>query len=68
MQKIWNSKNTKEVYGVEMMGIKGLIRDAIMAFVAFELLTNGMDKNLLAYILIAVVVFFTVIGFWRLLS
>jgi hypothetical protein len=51
-----------------MMGIKGLIRDAIMAFVAFELLTNGMDKNLLAYILIAVVVFFTVIGFWRLLS
>ncbi|MGC8812048.1 MAG: hypothetical protein ACP5O8_00455 [Candidatus Aenigmatarchaeota archaeon] len=50
-----------------MMGIKGLIRDAIMTFVAFELLTNGMDKNHLAYILIAVVIFFTVIGFWRLL-
>jgi hypothetical protein len=50
------------------MGIKGLIRDAIMAFVAFELLTNGIDKNILAYLLIATVIFFTIIGFWRLLS
>lgn len=68
MQKDWNTKNKKEIYGVEIMGIKGLVRDIIMAFVAFELLTNGMDKNYLAYILIAVVIFFTIIGFWRFLS
>lgn len=50
------------------MGIKGLVRDAVMVFVAFQLLTNGMDKTYLAYILIAVVIFFTILGFWRLLS
>ncbi|MEM5882856.1 MAG: hypothetical protein QXQ77_01270 [Candidatus Aenigmatarchaeota archaeon] len=47
------------------MGIKGLVRDAIMIFVAFQLLTNGMEKTHLAYILIAVVIFFTILGFWR---
>ncbi|MCS7106276.1 MAG: hypothetical protein NZ942_03100 [Candidatus Aenigmarchaeota archaeon] len=51
-----------------MMGVKGLIRDVIMAFVAFQLLTNGMEKTHLAYILIATVIFFTILGFWRLLS
>ncbi|MEM7825945.1 MAG: FAD-dependent thymidylate synthase [Candidatus Aenigmatarchaeota archaeon] len=48
--------------------VKRVVRDAIMAFVAFELLTNGMDKNTLAYILILTVILFTIIGFWRFFS
>ncbi len=49
------------------MGIKGLIRDIIMAFVAFQLLTNGMDNFKLALILIITVVIFTLLGFLKIL-
>lgn len=48
------------------LGVKGLVRDAIMAFVAFELLTKGMNNFELAMILIATVVFFTILGFLKL--
>ncbi len=48
------------------MGWKGLTRDIIMAFVAFELLTNHADKFHLALILIATVIFFTILGFIKL--
>ncbi|MEM5790701.1 MAG: hypothetical protein QXP77_01485 [Candidatus Aenigmatarchaeota archaeon] len=49
------------------MGIKGLIRDIIMAFVAFQLLTRGMDNLHLALILIVTVIFFTIFGFLKIL-
>lgn len=49
------------------MGIKGLVRDIIMTFVAFQLLTKGMDNFHLALILIITVIFFTVLGFLKLL-
>jgi hypothetical protein len=45
------------------MGIKGLIRDAIMAYVAFQLLIGGMSNFQLALILIITVILFTIIGF-----
>ena len=45
------------------MGIKGLIRDGIMAFVAFQLLMGGMSNFQLALILIITVIIFTIIGF-----
>ncbi len=49
------------------MGIKGLIRDIIMVFVAFQLLTKGMDNFHLALILIITVIVFTILGFLKLL-
>jgi len=53
------------VHKVIRLGVKGLIRDCIMAFVAFELLTKGMNNFELAMILIATVIFFTILGFLK---
>jgi len=45
------------------MGIKGLIRDVIMAYVAIQLLIGSMNNFQLALILIITVIIFTIIGF-----
>lgn len=47
------------------MGVKGLIRDIIMVFVAAQLLLNNMDRFMLAGILIVTVIVFTIIGFMK---
>ena len=48
------------------MGIKGLIRDVIMAYVGIQLLIGGSDTFSLAMILIITAIIFTIIGFLRL--
>jgi hypothetical protein len=45
------------------MGIKGLIRDAIMFFVGMQLIFGGMDKFTLGLILIITAIIFTILGF-----
>ncbi len=45
------------------MGIKGLIRDIIMAYVGIQLLIGGSDNFTLGIILIITVIIFTIIGF-----
>ncbi len=47
------------------MGIKGLIRDIIMAYVGIKLLMGASDTFSLAIILIITVIIFTIIGFLR---
>jgi hypothetical protein len=48
------------------MGLKGMIRDIIMVFVAIKLLTNDSSNFHLALILLATAGFFTVLGFYKL--
>jgi len=50
------------------MGIKGLIRDVIMAYVGIQLLMGASDIFSLAMILIITVIIFTIIGFLRMRS
>ena len=45
------------------MGIKGLLRDFIMAYVGIQLLIGGHNNFTLAMILIITVIIFTIIGF-----
>lgn len=47
------------------MGIKGLIRDIIMAYVGIQLLIGVSDNFTLAMILIITAIIFTIIGFLR---
>jgi hypothetical protein len=47
------------------MGIKGLIRDIIMAYVGIQLLMGNSDTFGLAMILILTAIIFTIIGFLR---
>jgi len=50
------------------MGIKGLIRDIIMAYVAIQLLLGSSNTFTLGIILIVTVIIFTIIGFLKLKS
>ena len=45
------------------MGIKGLIRDAIMFFVGIQLIFGTVDKFTLGLILIITAIIFTILGF-----
>ena len=45
------------------MGIKGLIRDIIMAYVGIQLLIGGSNNFTLGMILIVTAIIFTIIGF-----
>jgi hypothetical protein len=45
------------------MGIKGLIRDVIMAYVGIQLLIGNPDTFGLGLILIVTAIIFTIIGF-----
>jgi hypothetical protein len=50
------------------MGIKGLIRDVIMAYVGIQLLLGNSDNVGLGAILIITAIIFTIIGFMILKS
>ena len=50
------------------MGIKGLIRDTIMAYVGIQLLLGNPDTTGLGVILIITAIIFTIIGFLRMRS
>jgi hypothetical protein len=45
------------------MGVKGLIRDAIMFYVGIQLMLGWMDPSVAGIILIVSAVIFTVLGF-----
>jgi hypothetical protein len=45
------------------MGIKGLIRDIIMAYVGIQLLLGNPDNVFLGAVLIITVIIFTIVGF-----
>ena len=47
------------------MGVKGLIRDAIMFYVGIQLLLGKPDIISLGWILIITAILFTIIGFLR---